>query len=95
MSAKTATLAKSLHTVSVIANVAKALATAQGYVNPADFHRFVREALEALGYADATDPYGLAAKAVAVLEKEAARTDRGAARTATVWDGMSERPGYC
>jgi hypothetical protein len=67
MSTKTATLAKSLHTVSVLVNVA----------NLSPHHGFpsimVEWAAERLGYDGAADPHGLKAKAVALLSKEAAQ----------------------
>jgi hypothetical protein len=64
MSTKSKTLAKSLHTVSAIVAVAR-------YMAGFDQHRaaeHVPAALHVLGYADAADPYGLAARAVAILE---------------------------
>ena len=69
MSAKSQTLAKSLHTVSVLVNVARHfqhLARYEGQDMTADYA--VESALGILGYADAADPHGLAAKAVAILE---------------------------
>jgi len=73
MSAKTLTLAKSLHTVSVLVNVARLLMQQ----NPTlDAFHAVDGALCALGYRcqnepAASDPYGLAARAVAMLSKGA------------------------
>jgi hypothetical protein len=99
MSAKTATLAKSLHTVSVIANVARReLVLALHDDAPISVEHAVQCAMATLGYSDAADPYGLIGKATAILEKEvivAVTESRGAARTVGTWDGMSERPGYC
>lgn len=66
MSAKSATLAKSLHTVSAIVAVARIPIIAANGPDGA-----VRAALRYLGYADAADPYGLAARAVTILEKSA------------------------
>lgn len=66
MSAKSATLAKSLHTVSAIVAVARLMQRV--FPVPADA---VREALAVLGYDGAADPYGLAARAVATLAKDA------------------------
>jgi hypothetical protein len=81
MSAKSATLAKSLHTVSVLVNVARELqrvAADSGRHFPEGPAGAVRAALVVLGYADrgdsditATDPYGLEAKAIAILAKDA------------------------
>ena len=71
MSTTSKTIAKSLHTVSVLVNVAKHLQdTVPGYGTDPHFAAAaaVDGALRVLGYADASDPYGLAAKAVAVLE---------------------------
>ena len=69
MSAKSATLAKSLHTVSVLVNVARLfmeLVAERG--QPMSAAYAVESALGTLGYSGAADPYGLAAKAVAILE---------------------------
>lgn len=70
MSTRTKTLAKSLHTVSVIVNVARHEMNTNPRQPDADWA--VRIALNVLGYADAADPYGLAATALKQLEKEAA-----------------------
>lgn len=71
MSAKSATLAKSLHTVTVLVNVAR-LAPVPFSIPDARMSAYrVGFALQALGYADAPDTYGLAARAVAILEKDA------------------------
>lgn len=70
MSAKSATLAKSLHTVSAIVSVARHLMAVQ-YPLARDAAGAVRTALDILGYDGAADPYGLAARAVATLEKGA------------------------
>ena len=65
MSTKSKTLAKSLHTVTAIAAVARLIAR----TNPAHStnEAAVAAALIVLGYADASDPYGLAARALASL----------------------------
>jgi hypothetical protein len=71
-----ATLAKSLHTVSVLVNVAREamrVADDSGRRFPDGVRGAVDAALIILGYEGAADPYGLAAKAVAQLEKEAAK----------------------
>jgi hypothetical protein len=60
------TLAKSLHTVSVLVNVARTAPAT--FVATADRVTF---ALMVLGYENSPDPYGLAARAVAILEKDA------------------------
>jgi len=69
MSTKSLTLAKSLHTVSVLVSVSEFI---RSYVSPQYPDRtsaeYVKAALNVLGYTDATDPYGLAARAVAILE---------------------------
>lgn len=67
MSTKSKTLAKSLHTVSALVSVARLLL--QQNPTLGHFHA-VQGALCALGYPidAAADPYGLAARAVAVLE---------------------------
>lgn len=67
MSTKTQTLAKSLHTVSVLVSVAQAL-VGTGTLPDQSAVSSVAAALRVLGYADAADPHGLAAKAVAILE---------------------------
>ena len=68
-----ATLAKSLHTVSVLVNVARHYADTiklqTGATLPAE--SAAAAALCILGYHGAADPYGLAARAVAILEKGA------------------------
>lgn len=69
MSAKSATLAKSLHTVSALVAVAR-LIQSQGSA-PMPNGDAVALALCALGYDGAADPYGLAARAAAILEKDA------------------------
>jgi hypothetical protein len=61
------TLAKSLHTVTVLVNVAKRYIECERYT-PADA---VLKALEDLGYADCDDPYGLRAKAVHQINGDA------------------------
>lgn len=71
MSTKSATLAKSLHTVSVLVAVARKLATIHDNLSP---RSLIDEALAVLGYDGADDPHGLAAKAVAQLQRETART---------------------
>jgi hypothetical protein len=77
MSAKSATLAKSLHTVSVLVNVARTLREFDtlGGQPPRETRAYVSGALHALGYplGATNDPYGLAAKAVATLEAESAK----------------------
>lgn len=69
MSAKSQTLAKSLHTVSVLVNVARLRMQLAPTMTAA---YAVESALCDLGYHGAADPYGLAAKAVAVLSAERA-----------------------
>jgi hypothetical protein len=73
MSAKSATLAKSLHTVSVIVNVARHYAESVQLRTGAsvDASGAVAAALCILGYDGAADPYGLAARAVLQLRKDA------------------------
>lgn len=64
-------LAKSLHTVSVLVNVARLfqqLAAANGGT-PMTAEYAVESAVGTLGYLGAPDPYGLAARAVAILER--------------------------
>ena len=73
MSTKSATLAKSLHTVSVLVNVARLAGAATGNTQKRDPAACVRCALIALGYDGAADPHGLAAKAVAQLSRESAQ----------------------
>ena len=64
MSTKSKTLAKSLHTVTAIAAVARLIAR----TNPALTNESaVNAALVVLGYEGASDPYGLAARALASL----------------------------
>ena len=74
MSAKSATLAKSLHTVSALVSVAR-LHRSRFTSPDLSGHMLavlaVQDALRTLGYAGAADPYGLAARAVAILEKDA------------------------
>lgn len=72
MSTKSATLAKSLHTVSALVAVARLyqdMAAAQGATMAPAYA--VESALTALGYMGAADPHGLAARAVAILDKGA------------------------
>lgn len=73
MSAKSATLAKSLHTVSVLVSVARLLMSRDAYAE--NISLAVSDAMAVLGYEGATDPHGLAAKVVDVLRKEAAKRD--------------------
>jgi len=61
---KTLQLPKSLHTVTVLVNVARLY---QSFGNALDAS--LEAALQALGYAGAADTYELAAKARAVLAK--------------------------
>jgi hypothetical protein len=71
MSAKSATLAKSLHTVSVLVAIARHyqdLARYEGGDMSAAYA--VESAVGLLGYNGASDPYGLAARAVAQLSKD-------------------------
>ena len=58
-------LAKSLHTVTVIVRVAKALRPLHPNSTP---EQQVELALMVLGYVDAADPYGLAQAALKQLE---------------------------
>ena len=68
-------LPKSLHTVTVLANVAGELLNTKPGVGSARVA--VKVALRVLGYEGTADPYGLADKAVAVLDKRlAAERDR-------------------
>jgi hypothetical protein len=67
MSAKSASLAKSLHTVSVLVAVSRYVAAIRSTV-PADE---VPTAAALLGYLDAYDPHGLCNRAVAQLSKGA------------------------
>lgn len=64
---------KSLHTVSVLVNVARLFqqlaATNGGARMSAEYA--VESAIGSLGYHGVPDPYGLAARAIAILEKEA------------------------
>lgn len=88
MSAKSATLAKSLHTVSALVAVAR-LVQASNHSSP---HYQAPEvavqcALAALGYAGAADPYGLAQRAVAQLQKGAPRAPRPASGAALLDSG--------
>jgi hypothetical protein len=66
MSTKNRTLAKSLHTVTAIADVARLHMQAHALPPAAAILR----ALDTLGYAGAADPYSLAAKALAKIEGE-------------------------
>lgn len=77
MSAKSATLAKSLHTVSALVSVARIYLALCPPSTPAirDNPQRLREwavgcALHGLGYGGAADPYGLAQRAVAILAKD-------------------------
>lgn len=74
MSTKSKTLAKSLHTVSALVEVAKLVQASNydisSYQDPAIA---VRCALIALGYGGASNPYGLAQRAVAILTAEGAK----------------------
>jgi hypothetical protein len=72
MSSKSATLAKSLHTVSVIVAIARLYPPSIGAA-PA-----VARALRVLGYENAADPYGLADRAIMLLAKESAPEQRAA-----------------
>ena len=65
MSAATKTLAKSLHTVTVIVRVARLMRKLRSTSNEVA----VTHALELLGYHDAADPYGLAAAALKQLDQ--------------------------
>jgi hypothetical protein len=67
MSANSATLAKSLHTVSVIVAIGREFMK-QPSIRPAEA---VRIALDILGYTNAADPYGLADRAIMLLAKDA------------------------
>jgi hypothetical protein len=66
MSTKTKTLAKSLHTVTAIERVARLIQCRPGPHTPNA--EAVRLAVAALGYEGAADPYGLAGKALKVME---------------------------
>lgn len=68
MSAKSATLAKSLHTVSALVAIARYVLD---LTRDGDREFALRTALDILGYDGAADPYGLAARAAAILEKDA------------------------
>ena len=69
MSAKSLTLAKSLHTVSVVVAVARYVSASHPTAGgPAEC---VGHALAILGYAGAADPYGLAQRAMVILSKDA------------------------
>jgi len=70
MSTQSKTLAKSLHTVSAIVAVAKQGPFRFDHVAYCRHTRNVDWALRILGYSDASDPYGLAARAVAILSKD-------------------------
>lgn len=64
---------KSLHTVSVLVNVARLfqqLAAANGGARMSAEYA-IESAIGSLGYHGAPDPYGLAARAAAILEKDA------------------------
>ena len=64
-------LAKSLHTVTVLVRYSQRLraASLMRGIQPADWSVYVNEALEVFGYANAADPYGLAAAALKQLRK--------------------------
>lgn len=64
MSVKNKTLAKALHTITVLANVAEYIAEVNGRKPD---KRDVKAALRVLGYGDAADPLELADKAAAIL----------------------------
>lgn len=72
MSTKTKTLAKSLHTVTAIAAIARrleALGVGSNLIDAgAARDKQIAEALDVLGYAGAADPYELASKARALLD---------------------------
>lgn len=77
MSAKSATLAKSLHTVSALVSVARIYlalcppSTPAIRDNPERLAQYaVGAALHGLGYGGASDPHGLAQRAVALLVKD-------------------------
>ncbi len=63
MSIQTKTLAKSLHTVSVLANLAAYMRDSAPLSATATSADWVERAAAVLGYADAVDTYGLKAKA--------------------------------
>lgn len=69
MSTKTKTLAKSLHTVTVLVNVARLVLRDNG----GSAEEAVADALQVLGYEGALDPYGLASAAAATLIKETSK----------------------
>jgi hypothetical protein len=71
---------KSLHTVTVLVNVARKLRTIHCNLSP---RSLISEAVAVLGYGDTPDVYGLATKAVAILEKETAKP---APRASTIGD---------
>lgn len=67
MSTQTKTLAKSLHTVTALADAALFIRTQENdEISDADA---MQAALELFGYAGANDPYGLADKALVALNK--------------------------
>lgn len=70
MSTKSKTLAKSLHTVTVLVQVARLRAPSHGNSVAEINETALDRALETLGYAGAADPYDLRGKALAVLNKE-------------------------
>jgi hypothetical protein len=59
------TIPKSLHTITVIVNVAR---TMPAHDNP---YERIESALAILGYAGTPDPYGLKDKAAGILSKQA------------------------
>ena len=64
----TTPVAKSLHTITVIVQVARALEDARGFSN---IENALDAALIALGLYKRPDPYGLRAKALVLLQKGA------------------------
>jgi hypothetical protein len=79
---KPATIPKSLHTVTVICAMARAMHAmhaAQYKDTAATPGLYVGTALRALGYDNVPDAYGLATKAAAQLRKEAPRAMQVAA----------------
>jgi hypothetical protein len=66
---------KSLHTVTVLVNVAREILLRGDYGNTSPLRCMlaVDKARRILGYADTPDVYSLAARAVVILEKEAAK----------------------
>ena len=78
------TLPKSLHTVTVLVNVARECMAHREYSDRPGDHDAVADALAILGYTGAPDAYGLADKARAVLSKECARSAAGERRAADI-----------